>query len=87
MAQQYVRPDEAAIVVVGDGAEVIEQIKPYADAIELYNTAGKRKEGQSASFSEGSEETDSRNLVGTWTLEIETPLGQNIPATLTLWPR
>jgi zinc protease len=75
VAQKYVKPDEAAVIVVGDGASVIEQIKPYCEDIEVYNTAGKRK------TTDSSEATDP---VGSWSIEVETPLGQNIPATLTI---
>jgi zinc protease len=74
-AQKYVKPDEAALIVVGDGALVLEQIKPYCEDIEVYNTAGKRKT------------TDASNVtdpVGAWSIEVETPLGQSIPATLTI---
>ena len=31
VANKYVRPDEAAIVIVGDGAQLTEQIRPYAE--------------------------------------------------------
>jgi zinc protease len=73
VAERYVIPDEAALIVVGDGAQVIEQMQPYATDIEVYNTAGKRKS------MDASEPTDP---VGAWAIEIETPLGQSIPATL-----
>jgi zinc protease len=43
VAQAYVTPDRAAIVIVGDAAEINEQMKPYADTIELYDTDGKPK--------------------------------------------
>ncbi len=43
VAQKYVRPEEAAIVIVGDAAETSEQVKPYAETIELYDTEGNRK--------------------------------------------
>src|SRR6201991_1957153 len=43
VATKYVRPDEAAVIVVGDGAEVLDQIKPYVGDIEIYSTSGKRK--------------------------------------------
>ncbi len=79
VALKYVKPDEAAIVIVGDGNQLSEQIKPYAENIEFYNTAGKRKtkgEASSAKFA--------AVYVGDWTLKIDTPLGQSIPATLTL---
>ena len=43
VAQKYVTPDEAAIVIVGDAAEITEQIKLYSDKIEVYDTEGKLK--------------------------------------------
>ncbi|HEU4874997.1 MAG TPA: pitrilysin family protein [Pyrinomonadaceae bacterium] len=75
VAQKYVKTDEAALIVVGDGASVLEQIKPYAEDIEVYNTAGKRKSEQTSTATDP---------VGSWSIEVETPLGQNIPATLTV---
>jgi zinc protease len=80
VAQEYVKPDEAAIVIVGDGKQVIEQLKDYAEDIELFNTAGKKKDRPS-----GDTETShavEASLAGDWSLQIETPLGQSIPATL-----
>src|SRR6266850_5970685 len=41
VARKYVRPDEAAIIIVGDGAQLLEQVRPYANDIEFYNTTGK----------------------------------------------
>ncbi|HEX9543627.1 MAG TPA: pitrilysin family protein [Pyrinomonadaceae bacterium] len=79
VALKYVRPDEAAIVIVGDGNQLTEQIKPYAENIEFYNTAGKRK-----TKGETSSAKSAAFYVGDWTLQIDTPLGQSIPATLTL---
>jgi len=75
VAQQYVRPDEAALIVVGDGSSVLDQITPYCDDIEIYNTSGKRK------TTDGPGPTDP---AGSWSIELETPLGQSIPATLTI---
>jgi zinc protease len=81
VAQKYVRPNEAAIVLVGDAAQLAEQIKPYADEIEFYNTAGKKKEAPSlAPVSPDA----AAALAGSWSLNIDTPLGQAIPATLIL---
>jgi len=79
VALKYVKPDEAAIVIVGDGNQLSEQIKPYAENIEFYNTAGKRK-----TKGEASSAKSAALYVGDWTLQIDTPLGQSIPATLTL---
>jgi zinc protease len=84
VAQKYVKPDEAAIVIVGDGAQVIEQLKPYAQEIEIYNTAGKRKEAPAGASAASGSEGGPASLAGTWAIEIETPFGQSIPATLTL---
>jgi zinc protease len=81
VAKKYVRPDEAAIVIVGDAAQLTEQIKPYADDIEFYNTAGKKKNKD-----KGSAEKSIALYAGNWSLQIDTPLGQSIPATLTLSP-
>jgi zinc protease len=81
VAKKYVRPSEAAIVIVGDGAQLAEQIKPYADQIEFYDTAGKKKEAPSlAPLSPDA----AAALAGSWSLNIDTPLGQAIPATLIL---
>lgn len=75
VAQKYVKPDEAALIVVGDGSSVLEQMKPYCDDIEIYNTAGRRKNAGASGVTDP---------VGSWAIEFETPLGQNIPATLTV---
>lgn len=78
VARKYIQPDRAAIIVVGDGTQVIDQIKPFTGAIEIFNTSGKRKEAV------GSSSAISDDVLGTWALEFETPLGQSIPATLTV---
>src|SRR5258705_9806770 len=52
VAKKYVKPDEAAIIIVGDGAQLLEQVKPYAADIEFYNTAVKRNDtAQASSYS------------------------------------
>ena len=75
VAEKYIKPDEAALVVVGDGTSVAEQIKPYCEDTEIYNTAGKRKSLEASGVTDP---------VGSWSIEVETPLGQSIPATLTI---
>ena len=82
VANEYIRPDEVAIVIVGDGKEIRRQVEPFASAIEVYNIAGKRKDQSAQATAKAAETT--RNLTGTWTLEIETPFGMNLPATLVL---
>jgi zinc protease len=43
-AQTYVTPDRAAVVVVGDAAELRGQTEPFAEEVELYDSTGQRKE-------------------------------------------
>jgi len=81
VAKKYVKPDEAAIIIVGDGAQLLEQVSPYTEDIEFYNTAGKKKDPpKPPSYSPEA----AAALAGNWSLVIETPLGQSIPATLVL---
>jgi zinc protease len=75
VATKYIKPDEAAVIVVGDGAAIVEQIKPYVGDIEIYTTTGKRKTLDAPATTE---------LAGSWSISVETPLGQSIPATLTM---
>jgi len=77
VAKKYVRPDEAALVVVGDGAAVLDQIKPYCEDIETYTTAGKRK-------LQRAQPVTAQDIVGAWEIEVDTPMGQSIPATLSV---
>lgn len=79
VAEKYVRPDEAAIVIVGDGAQVLEQLEPYCSNIEFYNTSGKRKDRPSKSPA-----TESEGPFGVWDLVVQTPFGQDIAASFTL---
>ena len=57
---------------------MLEQIKPWCDDIRIFNTHGKPKELSPPA--EGSLD----GLAGAWSLEIQTPFGQDIPARLTL---
>lgn len=82
VARKHVRPDEAAIVIVGDGSQLKEQVQPYAEQIEFYNTAGKRKTMKTDVAGDSPQEVS--ELTGNWSLQIDTPFGQNIPATLTV---
>ena len=82
VARKYVRPEEAAVVIVGDGAELNDQVKPYAEEFEFYNTAGKRKKQPTGASNSAAA---AAAFAGSWSLQIETPLGQSIPATLTLF--
>lgn len=43
VARQHVTPDRAAIVVVGDVAEIESQVREYSEQIEFYDTEGNRR--------------------------------------------
>ena len=77
VAQEYVQPDKVALIIVGDGAELIDQIEPFTESLEIYNTAGIRKEAVGSASGTGGP-----GLFGDWELSIDTPLGQSIPATM-----
>jgi len=81
VAKKYIKPDQAAIVIVGDAAQLVDQIEPYADEIEFYTTAGKKKDKPAAAALNPEQ---AATLAGNWSLKIDTPLGQAIPATLIL---
>ena len=53
--RDVLRTGRAAIVIVGDAAEISEQVKQYSEVIELYDTEGKRKTEGSKQKGEGSE--------------------------------
>ncbi|HEY9404096.1 MAG TPA: pitrilysin family protein [Pyrinomonadaceae bacterium] len=86
VARRYVTPASAAIVVVGDAAALTDEIKGYAEEIEIYDNAGKRKDGASlpevaktttngSDMSSTSTTGDQAGFVGSWELEITSPLG------------
>jgi zinc protease len=43
VAQQYVTPDKSAIVIVGDSSAILNQVKPYAQEVEIYDSDGNLK--------------------------------------------
>jgi zinc protease len=91
VARRYVTPDRAAIVIVGDAAALTDEIKDYAEEIEIYDSTGQRRTGASPATVETTDNgrdmssttstTDQAGFVGSWQLEITSPLG---PQTATL---
>lgn len=101
VARQYVPPDKAAVVIVGDAANILEQLKPFAQTVELYDAAtGRRKELSTVTAAANTTTTpttpatttttpsttggSAAMLPGVWALQIQSPNGQSIPATLTI---
>jgi zinc protease len=56
VAQKHVTPDRAAIVIVGDVAEVESQVREYSEKVEIYDTEGNLKQE-----AEGSKQEAGRN--------------------------
>ncbi|MBX5477922.1 MAG: insulinase family protein [Pyrinomonas methylaliphatogenes] len=82
VARQYVTPDKAAIIIVGDGKAIMEQIKPYAQTVEIYDSAGNLKGGAEALVGATTNAASATDIVGTWTINVMTPAGQALPVTL-----
>jgi zinc protease len=91
VARQFVTPDRAAIVIVGDADALTDDLKDYADEIEIYDSTGQRRTGATPVLAETTQNGrdmssttpagDNSGFVGTWQLEITSPLG---PQTATL---
>ncbi|MEJ7624923.1 MAG: pitrilysin family protein [Pyrinomonadaceae bacterium] len=79
-AQKHVRPDEAAIIIVGDAEEILSQVNGYADDIEIFDTEGNRQAMEK--YSKSSVESDAQ-VSGKWELKINFQ-GQQLPVTLEL---
>jgi zinc protease len=79
VAQKYLTTDKDAIIIVGDAAVIMDQIKPYAEKIEIYDSMGHRKE-LTATINGG----PIINAAGTWDLTITGPSGNTIPAKLNI---
>ncbi len=79
-AKKYIAPDKMAIVIVGDAAEVLPQVKSYTEKIEIFDTEGKSMDinnyNQAAS-------TETANVNGTWNLTVSA-FGQELNLALDL---
>jgi zinc protease len=51
VARQFITPDRAAIVIVGDASALMDEVKAYTDEIEIYDSAGQRRTNAPASVS------------------------------------
>jgi len=80
VARERVRPDEMAIVIVGDAEEVLPQARPYADSIEIFDTEGIAQDEAKYVVSDNEE---TANVSGKWKLIIDFQ-GQQLPVSLTL---
>ncbi|MEZ5306889.1 MAG: pitrilysin family protein [Pyrinomonadaceae bacterium] len=79
-ARKYVRPDEMAIVIVGDAREVLAQVEAYCDDISIFNTEGEQMPVDDFVVVEGEPPAE---FAGTYDLTVDAQ-GQELPLTLTL---
>ncbi|HVF48026.1 MAG TPA: pitrilysin family protein [Pyrinomonadaceae bacterium] len=80
VALKHVRPDEMALVIVGDAEEVMPQVHEYADSVEVYNTDGVRQDEAKYTVAATAETAE---VAGKWSLVIDFQ-GQQLPVSLNL---
>ncbi len=79
-AKKHIKPNELAIVIVGDADEVYSQAKEFAETVEVFDTDGNQK------YISEFERADYKPLAdvsGKWELGVEAQ-GQKLPVTLEL---
>jgi zinc protease len=80
VAEKHIRPDEMAVVIVGDAEEVLPQARPWADSVEIFDTEGVLQEESKYVIGD---ENETANVAGTWSLKIDFQ-GQELPVKMTL---
>jgi len=80
VANKYVKPDEIAMVIVGDAEEVLPQAGEFTKSIKIFDAKGKEK---SMSDYETDSTSSTENVGGSWELSIDFQ-GQKLPVTLVL---
>lgn len=80
VARKYIEPDRMAIVIVGDGEEVLAQAQSYAENIEIFDTERNLQERSNYMQTENTETAD---VSGNWSLTVDFQ-GQQFPVSLAL---
>lgn len=80
VAREHIRPDEMAIVIVGDAESVLPQAREFTDSVEIFDTEGIEQDEAKYVVAEGEELAD---VTGKWKLTIDFQ-GQKLPVSLTL---
>ena len=80
VAKKYVRPDEIAIVIVGDAGDILPQVKDYTDDIRVIDTEGNPLDMTSFEQSNDDQTVDAS---GKWELTLDFQ-GQKVPVALEL---
>lgn len=80
VAEKYIQPANIAIVIVGDGGDVLAQVREYAPSIEIFDADGNAK---NIADYEAAADAPTADLTGTWTLQLNFQ-GTEVPVTLVL---
>jgi len=80
VAEKYIKPDDIAIIIVGDGGDVLWQVREHAPVIEIFDADGNAKD---IAEYEAAADAPTADLAGTWTLQLNFQ-GTEVPVTLTL---
>lgn len=80
VANLHIRPDEVAIIIVGDAEEVLPQARSFADSVEIFDTEGKMQD--EAKYVVG-DDAETADVAGKWALNIDFQ-GQQLPVTMSL---
>ena len=67
VANELIHPERMSIVIVGDAADVIPQVKEFADELEMFDTEGSRKDPPSAQDADA----PPAEVSGVWDLKID----------------
>ena len=80
VAKRYVRPDEAAIVIVGDAEDVLQQAREFASQISVFDTEGNPVAAEKYAQADNEERAD---VSGKWSVSLDFQ-GQSVPVTMTI---
>lgn len=80
VANKYVHPDRLAMIIVGDAAEVLPQVRTYSEEINIFDTEGRPMDNVDY---EAGAATDNADIAGSWELSLDFQ-GQKVPVKLNL---
>lgn len=80
VAKRFITPDKFAMVIVGDAAEILPQVRSYTENIEVYDINGNSKD---VAEYEAAAAEEPANVGGTWELSLSF-MGQDVSVELTL---
>ncbi len=80
VANLHVRPEEMAVIIVGDAEEVLPQARPFTDSVEIFDTEGIMQDETKYVVGDDAETAD---VAGKWSLNIDFQ-GQRLPVTMSL---